>query len=313
MKAVFIGGCDRSGTTMLGSMLGAHDMAICSPETNFLTHLFRRREFAESKLGVKEALRITSNERFQLLWSESVGERFLDLVRNEEPVNFRRFVLLLVQALAEKECAKDVSMWIDHTPSNFKRISMLRRNFPDAKFIHIIRDGRGVANSLLGLEWGPNDILRAAEFWMARVSAGLAAERTSAKGSLVTIQYEQVVREPGRVLGELCEFLDISYQDVMIAGGSFVPSAYSARQHSLVGQPPRAERSNRWKNALDDWEVEAFELITGEMLRELGYSMRYGLAAKPITPKNMCRVFVQRLFGRVSTAVQQQVRRLRFR
>ncbi|MBD3360653.1 hypothetical protein GF366_02510, partial [Candidatus Peregrinibacteria bacterium] len=42
MKYIFIGGCPRSGTTMLGSLLGAHPEALCIPESQFKTDVMRR-------------------------------------------------------------------------------------------------------------------------------------------------------------------------------------------------------------------------------------------------------------------------------
>ena len=70
---VLIGGCDRSGTTMLGSMLGAHPRCICVPETNFIVHLFRQEKFDPNHIDPLEILRqITKNLRYRLLWPTEI-------------------------------------------------------------------------------------------------------------------------------------------------------------------------------------------------------------------------------------------------
>ena len=50
----------------------------------------------------------------------------------------------------------DFKYWVDHTPVNLKFFMHLVKHYERAKFIHIVRDGRAVASSVIPLEWGPN-------------------------------------------------------------------------------------------------------------------------------------------------------------
>ena len=60
----------------------------------------------------------------------------------------------------------DPRIWVDHTPQNLIHAKLLVDLFPDARMIHIVRDGRAVANSLMRVDRGPNNIEDAANFWV---------------------------------------------------------------------------------------------------------------------------------------------------
>ena len=68
MKPLFIGGCERSGTTMLGAMLGGHSRCLCLPESQFMDDQLAHAD-ADGRIDSRAALsRILAHERFRLLW-----------------------------------------------------------------------------------------------------------------------------------------------------------------------------------------------------------------------------------------------------
>ena len=288
MKPLFIGGCERSGTTMLGAMLGGHSRCLCLPESQFMDDQLAHAD-ADGRIDARAALsRIVAHERFRLLW---------DLPSDPAPVQPAELGATLADlwtglalAYGRKLGQPAADVWIDHTPTNFRRVRGLLRLFPAARFIHLVRDGRAVAASLLPLDWGPNNALHAAEFWMARCALGLAAELDLGTDRVLRVRYEDILQEPESSLRRITSFIGLDYEPEMASANASKPTRYHERQHHLVGQAPVPSRAAGWQQVLSRREVEMFEAETGDFLETLGYQPRYGVRAMPATRVEVFRL-----------------------
>ncbi len=279
MLAVFIGGCARSGTTLLGSMLGAHSECLCTPESQFKTDVFLRMRNSEKTIAdIEYGLYLIKNH-----WRFKIWGLPLNLCLKEKIHSYQDLIKFVVRVYGEKVGKPTPKIWIDHTPTNMKYSATLLNIFPDAKFIHIVRDGRAVASSLIPLDWGPNTIDKAAYFWLKRVQYGIQAEESIKNGQIVRISFEELVENPKETLEGLCSFLNITFQSQMVKGAGFNVPSYTVKQHSLIGNPPDKNRINIWEKKLTPRQVEIFESIAGDLLLKLGYSLHYGLKARKIT------------------------------
>jgi len=175
------------------------------------------------------------------------------------------------------------AIWIDHTPENVNYAAVLLELFPRARVVHIVRDGRAVANSILPLDWGPNTIVEAAPWWQANVREGLALEGLLPREQIVRVKYEDLVRAPEETVRRLCRELDLAYEPRMLRADGFQPPGYTASQHELIGRRPDPERATRWKKTLAPRQVEMFESLAGDLLGQLGYPLIYGPQARPPT------------------------------
>lgn len=273
-RQIFVGGCGRSGTTLLGSMLGSHSRCICPPESHFKTTPFRMGLWSGDHIDPRAALRvIRMHWRFKL-WrlefdpEDAPGNSYVDLLH------------WLVHAYAEANGLTG-DVWVDHTPENINYASTLLQVFPDAQVVHLIRDGRAVANSIMPLDWGPNTVIEAASWWKEIVGQGLALEDTFPPDRIVRVRYEDLVFEPEATVSQLCDALRLDYEPKMLTASGFHPPGYTVGQHSMIGKRPDAGRATRWKQALTPRQIEIFESQAGDLLRDLGYSMQYGERAKP--------------------------------
>jgi hypothetical protein len=267
---------------MLGAMLGSHSQCICGPESQFIEHLLARPDFDPHALDPRKTLAwIMADERYRLLWNMAVDPSTLN--GTELGSTYPEVLTWLVQTYGRKLGKPAASVWIDQTPTNFKRGHTLLRMFPDARFIHLVRDGRAVAASLLRLDWGPNNVLHAAEFWMARCAPGLAAELELGSDRVLRVRYEDVVAEPESSLRRIAGFAGLEYEPTMVSGSGYRPNRYHERQHRLVGEPPDPSRLESWQQAFSPRELEIFEGEAGEFLEALGYQTRYGIRARPAT------------------------------
>lgn len=306
MRPLFIGGCERSGTTMLGAMIGGHSLCVCVPETQFIEHLFQRGDFDEKAVDPQAALAsIVSHERYRLLWNlpfdpQTVGP-------GELGSTYAEVLSWLVGAYSRHLGKPSATLWVDHTPCNFKRGLTLRRMFPEARFIHVVRDGRGVAASVLPLDWGPNDMVRAADFWMARCAVGLAAELELGPDRVLRVRYEDLLTSPDTTLNRIASFAGLDYEAAMAQGTGHWPSRYNQRQHRLVGQPPDQSRAENWRRTLSQRQIEIFESVAGEFLETMGYGAEYGIRARPARPAEV----LQMKFGGVALWIRNNLRHRR--
>src|SRR4051794_2153218 len=297
MRPLLIGGCERSGTTMLGAMLGCHSKCLCVPESQFLDDLLPHAD-PEEAIDPRIALaRISSHERFRLLWDLPLDRAATGPA--EVGTTYREILTWLVQAYGRKAGKPGADLWIDHTPTNFRRARTLLRIFPAARFVHLVRDGRAVAASLLPLDWGPNNSLHAAEFWMARCALGLAAELELGDTRVLRVRYEDVLQKPEASLRRIADFAGLEYEAGMVAGSAYRPTRYHERQHHLVGQPPDLSRAAGWQQTLSRRQVEIFEAETGDFLESLGYQPKYGVRARPASRVEVLRLRLGDLARRV--------------
>ena len=270
MQAVFIGGADRSGTTFFGSLLGAHSRCIVTPESQFNTELCRKYETqpwnpAEARGVLKR------HERFRI-WELEIPEDFGEVSRS-----WPEMMLTLVDLYGRRELDKVVPeerIWIDHTPSNLDRMELLRRHYPGAKFLHIVRDGRALAASHRRVWWGQDDPLKMAAFWHRKLACAFANE-CRFPGEAMTVRYEDLVERTEETLARVTEFLGIGFETQMLAGDGLKVPEYTRHQHALVGRPADPTRIASWRRQLSSREIEIFEAEAGEMLEILGYERLY--------------------------------------
>jgi hypothetical protein len=275
-REIFIGGCGRSGTTLLGAILGAHSDCVCPPESHFKIGVLRTCRAEDGTIDLEEALSfIRMHWRFKL-WNLEVDPR-------RAPDSSYADLLRWLVASYAQDRGMDGGTWVDHTPENVNYAPLLLELFPEAKLVHIVRDGRAVANSILPLDWGPNTVIEAAPWWRETVREGLALEETLPADQIVRVTYEDLVYEPEPTVRRLCEGLGLAYEPAMLEADGFRPPGYTAGQHELIGERPQPQRAVRWRRTLTDRQVEIFESLAADLLSRLGYELLYGPEAEPPT------------------------------
>lgn len=281
MRPIFIGGCDRSGTTMLGSLLGGHSHCLTVPEAQFVVevwHASLRRNISGDLRAIFDA--VCSHWRFKL-WAIQPDK---DLVPDSVwSGSYAGLIRWFVSEYGRHTGKALPAYWIDHTPSSTRYAVTLFEHFPEAKMIHIVRDGRAVAASVLPLDWGPNTIMKATRWWVEKVAHGLAAEASFGPDRVIRVRYEDLVIRSESELRRICDFLELDYDPGMAMGGKWTVPQYTIRQHTLVGRPPDTSRLNTWQRELTQRQVEMFESLSGDFLPQLGYELTYGGCVPKIT------------------------------
>jgi hypothetical protein len=286
--APFIVGVPRSGTTLLRLMLDSHPDLAIPPETHFLPKLIRLCEEAGDRGDVREAALelITTHRRWPDfgLDAEELRARLAGSGRLR-PGDAARAFYEAYTAMHRKP------RWGEKTPQYLKTVKRIAAALPEAHFIHIIRDGRDVALSLLAVTWGPKTIEDAAVQWTTQIRR--ARRKARAIPHYTEVRYEGLVVDPEPIVRRICEFCDLPFEtgmldyhrtagermegvarDLELGGGrGGIGANERARQHALVSEAPRGERAGRWRVEMDPRDVAAFEAIAGPTLAELGYEL----------------------------------------
>lgn len=277
---IFIVGCDRSGTTLLRLMLTQHPQLHVLHETGFLDTLRsnqdcygdftqpRQRWFFIRDLQTNEATSETySFSAFDL----TIQEAETALVQ-VAPTDYAGAARALFAAAAMK---KNVLRWGDKTPRYLLDLSWLAQAFPQAQFVHIIRDGRDVASSIHRAGWKPN-IQAASQYWRTRVIRGRKAGSKLSPSCYCETQYEELVRNPESTLRSLCDWLDLPFDQKMLnfheESGAHLPDAHEELYH-MTHRPVDPSRAQAWKRTLSSHEVADAEDVAGDLLSELGYEL----------------------------------------
>jgi hypothetical protein len=279
-------GAPRSGTTLLRFMLDAHSDLAIPPETAFL------------RLGSDLVERgVTAGEFFRTIvtfpetapaW-EDFGidkESFRAALDQLEPFTvaegFRTFYRLYASRFGK-------SRWGDKTPLYCKAIDAIRPLLPEARFVHIIRDGRDAALSLRRTWFSPGqEIETQAAYWRDCVVAARTAG--AGRGDYLEVRYEALIERPASLLREICSFIEIDFQDKMLDyhlqtpqrlaehltrlrsdGTPLVTHDRRLDQVKLTTTPPDLSRVYAWKKEMPAEEQRRFSSVAGDLLAELGY------------------------------------------
>ncbi|MGP1384734.1 MAG: sulfotransferase family protein [Thainema sp.] len=281
MQPVFIGGCERSGTTVLGAILGTHSDCLTIPEAYFKFDLFQAYASEGRYFNSFDfVLRLHKKIRYRIWQMDIISKSNSWKDIDDHPSDVMK---LIVKSYSEEVNKSNFEFWIDHTPRNLVYPLTLLKFFPTAKMIHIVRDGRATAASVLPLDWGPNTIDRAAYWWVESVAHGLNAESVLNNSQIMRVHYEELIANPENTIKKICNFLELGYQPEMLSATGFRLPSYTISHHQLIGKSLDKSRISAWEKKLRDREIEIFELITGDFLQTLGYMPKYGNAALDIT------------------------------
>lgn len=265
----FFLGAPRSGTTLFRAIFDYHpDMAV-PDESNFVPVLGRSRNRYERPYGFAASALLNDlfRQRSFRRWGLS-QDRVREAFDTHPPADYPDAVRALFGLYAE---AQGKSRYADKTPQYVMSIPLLAELFPEAKFIHIIRDGRDVALSALDVDFGPRGIGSAALSWKDFVGEGRqAGERLGTR--YCEVRYEEILESPESTLASLCEFIDLAFDPAMLryferSEKIAAPAAWS-RRHVLL---PPTKGLRDWRTQMPPRDVGIFESLAGDLLEELGY------------------------------------------
>jgi hypothetical protein len=273
-RPIFVGGCPRSGTTLLQLMLHSHPRIAIPPETRFVQRTFRRRE----RFG--DLSKPANRRRLAKSIANYKGTKLHELRLDRAAVNKRIMAApptvgsaigTVFQMYAERY---DKPRWGDKRPLYILQLEMIMRLFPDAQIIHLVRDGRDCVSSLKTMPWWKQSSTAAMALWAATIDAGKAAEAKYGPDTYYRVSYEQLVSDPEPELRGMCQFLGEEFDEAMLRPDQLASEAVPKRKtwHVNTAKEINTGRVGRWKE-LEPWELGLAERVLGGRLTERGYQL----------------------------------------
>jgi hypothetical protein len=257
---IIVGGCGRSGTTLMRVILDTHPRICCGPESHlFLPHLPASAKLAR-RFGLSEG-----NVAALVATSASQAE-FID-----------RF-------FAHYAETREKPRWAEKTPRNVLHLDYLFEHFPNARFVHMVRDGRDTVCSLRThprhkvvdgqlVELNTRHPIRpCVDRWVTDVRAGLAFRGDP---RYIEVRYEALVQQPRETLLRVFEFLGETFDERVL---DYQREKSLSRDSVHFPQNPEATQAMytravaRWRRDLTEDEIALVKREAGPLLIELGYA-----------------------------------------
>jgi len=270
-------GCHRSGTNLLYDMLlSSGGFAIHRGFLPLYKILIPRFGSMKSRMNRKKILQTwlrSKGFRRTGLDAEQLSARILDECRNGGD-----FIRAVMDSVAQSQ---HMQRWVLYDPDNVLHVERVKRDIPNALFVHIIRDGRDIALSLqkMGgftpLPWdrGQTQSLVATSLyweWMVRRGRDNGGKFLS---DYIEIRYEDLITKPRETLGKLGGFIDhdLDYDRIQRAAlGRLSETNSSFREE---GAKEKINPLGRWRDRLAHADVAAIEATVGDCLQDNGYEL----------------------------------------
>ena len=272
-RPVFVMGCPRSGTNLLyDTLLSAGGFAVYRgrlPVYQVLIPRFGRLDRFENRKRSMAAWVGTKGFQRTGLGAAELTAKILEDCRCGGD-----FIRIVMEEITRTQ---NVDRWAVYAPDTVLRVPIVKKEIPDALFVHMIRDGRDIALSLRKLgdfkpfRWGSESrsLEETALYWEWHVQNGRRSGRQIPK-DYIEIHYEDLVADLRGTLNKLGQFLDhrLDYDRIQAAAfGTVNKSNSSFPEEAEAGVNP----VQRWRQRLSTDQVAAIEWQVGETLEANGY------------------------------------------
>lgn len=279
---LFIVGCARSGTTLLQRVVGAHPQIAVAPSMHWIASHLRAHGIKRPEDPVTPGMiyGVLGDSRFTRFKIRRRDLENLFCPRGEIP--YSEFLAGIFDLYGKAEGKPLVG---NKTAPYVRRMPMLHAAWPETRFVHIIRDGRDVCLSVMNWKsagratgrhttWEADPISTTALWWKRKVLLGRESGNKLGPGLYHEIRYEDLVSDPERHCGLLCEFLGVPYHNAMLRYDERreMEDPGLERDHPTM---PITRGARDWRSQMGAGDVERFEALAGDLLGELGYERAF--------------------------------------
>ena len=272
---IFIIGTERSGSNLLRLVLNAHSH-IAVPHPPHILHYFAELNDRYGELTDDRNLGRLVDDVLGLLevhihpWELSVDRG--RVLAQAAPRDIFGVFYALYDQFRELE---GKGRWGCKSTFVIHHVARIRRTYPDARFVWLVRDPRDVAASSRRSVFSPFHPWFTAELWRQQQELGLQHERSLPAGSLLRMRYEDLLADPSGAVQRLAAFLDEPFEEGMLA----YHRTDAARTASTLSQdwkntasPVLQHNAGKYRKQLSATQIEWVESSCGPLMAELGYA-----------------------------------------
>lgn len=270
----FLFGMERSGTTLLSMMLGAHPRVAVPLATTGMWLEFAQRLHGEfNDLASRDdVVRLVDaalvHERIRL-WDAELDRQ---AVLADLPLgDFGTIVARFHEAYAQ---AKGKPCWANVDIASLDNMDLVNSWFKDARFLHIVRDGRDVALSHQTMPYGAGNVAECARAWANRTATNAKMGRILGPSRYMTVRFEDLILDTQATLVRICAFIGVRYDAQMLRYCEMVEDKIPASRRWLwpaISRPPQQSKVGRWRRQMTGSQRIVFEGIANQALKEWGY------------------------------------------
>ncbi len=290
LRPIFVVGPARGGTTLLQSALGAHHRIAAPPELYFVARIASLSDYyGDLESDDRLALAVEETVAFAL-WEPLGIDRSAALDRARGGPRTMAGVMSAVMDELAHSWGK--ARWSDKSP--WQGPGDVVALFPDAAFVHIVRDPRDVIASSRQAPWIDESALELASKWRRFHGHAVQFGTNAGPRSYLQIRYEDLVADPEPVLRMVCTFLEENFDPAMLdpssrgSSGTVVPVA--APWQDRVGGQIDASSVGRWRSGLDRRERCLVQAELASALAGSGYEtprFRSRIAGRLLRPTEL--------------------------
>ncbi|MBC8266998.1 MAG: sulfotransferase [Flavobacteriales bacterium] len=288
LKQIFIVGSSRSGTTMMGRILGNHSAIHTFKELHFFGTIWTNS--VKITLTKKEQINLLSHlfciEKNGLFNQNKIAQFN---AKSSKIINRKNLNHLEIYELFLKEITTENSATIscEQTPKNMYYLNEILDFFPDAKVINMVRDQRDVLLSqknkwkrkFLGASKIPlSEVVRAyinyhpiltAKVWSSSL---FYTSKHSDNQKVKIIKFEELLSKSESSIKGICDFLEIDFQEKMLK----IPVVGSSTENDLEENLEiDNSKIEKWKKGgLSNAEIYLSQKISNKMMNKFGYKMK---------------------------------------
>jgi hypothetical protein len=266
----FIVGCPRSGTTLVQRLLSTHPESTVLPETFFVRQLMPNHRALEEPLLQNEYNTLVQAVLQSKAWSvQDLSEKTLHREVRRQPQTGAGVLRAWMHATAQ---AHGVPVVGEKTPDHALQVTSLHAAFPEARFVHVVRDPRAVVNSWRTVPWSSGYVWRDADLWRERVQS---VRQAAALAPVHTVRFEQLVQAPAATMQHVAAFLGLSpghtwtRDDVDAEQVAVDTEAEPWKQNALAPIDPAV--AERWRKTLLPDDQAMIEHIGADEMLRWGY------------------------------------------
>ena len=277
---VFVVGSGRSGTTIMAALLNLLPRVFIAKETGFIGTFHR--ELVQNKDSKNFASLIPQINSWLEVngWQQRGTADGLRTFCDQHGLSGAQGLINYIWQLEARSPWAELSYIGDNTPLYVMAIPALLQLFPNAKFIHMVRDPRDLVASVLKMRFGAHEATTAAMEWHHQLGCWLMAERQIPADQRLECRYEDLCRTPEATFERIAVFLGANADDarealMQHAAGGLKATGFAqvAQQghHRRLSEPLNPARLGRDRSDLSAKQIRDIESVAQYGLRAYGY------------------------------------------